>query len=73
MPVRPTEAVVDLAALAHNYRVAVEVGGRPAIGMVKADAYGHGAVEVARELVGQGCPMLAVALVEEGLELREAG
>ncbi len=73
MPVRPTEAVIDLAALAHNYRVAVEVGGRPAIGVVKADAYGHGAVEVARELVGQGCPMLAVALVEEGLELRRAG
>ncbi|HEY6104402.1 MAG TPA: alanine racemase [Anaeromyxobacteraceae bacterium] len=73
MPVRPTEAVIDLAALAHNYRVAQEVGGRPAIGVVKADAYGHGAVEVARELVGQGCPMLAVALVEEGVELREAG
>ncbi len=73
MPVRPTEAVIDLAALAHNYRVAVEVGGRPGIGIVKADAYGHGAVEVARELVAQGAPMLAVALVEEGIELREAG
>lgn len=73
MPVRPTEAVVDLSALARNYRVAAEVGGRPVIGVVKADAYGHGAVEVARELAAQGCPMLAVALVEEGLELREAG
>ncbi len=73
MAVRPTEAVVDLAAVAHNYRVAVEVGGRPAIGVVKADAYGHGAVEVARQLASQGCPMLAVALVEEGVELREAG
>ncbi len=73
MAVRPTEAVIDLAAVAHNYRVAVEVGGRPAIGVVKDDAYGHGAVEVARELVAQGCPMLAVALVEEGVELREAG
>src|SRR5574341_623944 len=73
MAVRPTEAVIDLSAVAHNYRVAVEVGGRPGIGVVKADAYGHGAVEVARELVAQGCPMLAVALVEEGVELREAG
>jgi alanine racemase len=73
MSVRPTEAVVDLAAVAHNYQVAVEVGGRPAIGVVKADAYGHGAAEVARELVSRGCPMLAVALVEEGVELREAG
>ncbi len=64
---------MDLAAVADNYRVAVEVGGRPAIGVVKADAYGHGAVEVARRLVEVGCPLLAVALVEEGLELRQAG
>jgi alanine racemase len=40
---------------------------------VKANAYGHGAVKVARALVDAGCPLLAVALVEEGLELREAG
>lgn len=73
MPVRPTEAVVDLAAIVHNYRVAVEVGGRPAIAVVKADAYGHGAMEVARALAAAGAPMLAVALVEEGLALREAG
>jgi alanine racemase len=43
------------------------------MGVVKADAYGHGAVPVARALVEAGCPMLAVALVEEGIELREAG
>lgn len=73
MPIRPTEAVVDLAAIAHNYRAAVQAGGRPAIGVVKADAYGHGAVPVARALLRAGAPMLAVALVEEGLELREAG
>ncbi len=73
MPARPTEAVVDLAAIAHNYRAAVEAGGRPAIGVVKADAYGHGAVPVARALLRAGAPVLAVALVEEGLELREAG
>lgn len=73
MPVRPTEAVVDLAAIAHNYRLAVELGGRPAVGLVKADAYGHGAIRVARTLVEAGAPLLAVALVEEGLELREAG
>jgi alanine racemase len=73
MPIRPTEAVVDLAAVVHNYRLASEIGGRPGIGVVKADAYGHGAVHVARALVEAGCPILAVALVEEGLELREAG
>jgi alanine racemase len=73
MPVRPTEAVVDLAAIVHNYGLAREVGARPAMAVVKANAYGHGAVPVARALVQAGCPMLAVALVEEGLELREAG
>ena len=73
MLVRPTEAVVDLSAVADNFRLAVELGGRPAIGVVKADAYGHGAVMVARTLVEAGAPLLAVALVEEGLELREAG
>lgn len=73
MSIRPTEAVVDLAAIAANYRLAVEIGGRPAVGVVKADAYGHGAVPVARALCQAGAPMLAVALVEEGIELREAG
>ena len=73
MPIRPTEAVVDLAAIVGNYRLAVELGQRPAIGIVKADAYGHGAVPVARALVAAGAPVLAVALVEEGLELRAAG
>jgi alanine racemase len=70
---RPTEAVVDLDAIFHNYRLATEIGGRPGIGVVKANAYGHGAVPVAKELVAAGSPLLAVALVEEGIELREAG
>ncbi len=73
MTIRPTEAVVDLTAIARNYRLATDIGGRPAIGVVKADAYGHGAVRVARALVEAGAPLLAVALVEEGVELREAG
>jgi alanine racemase len=73
MRVCPTEALVDLGALSHNYRLAAEIGGRPAIGVVKANAYGHGAVPVAKELVASGAPLLAVALVEEGVELRQAG
>ena len=73
MPIRPTEAVVDLSAIAHNYRLAVALGGRPAMGIVKADAYGHGALPVAQALVAAGAPLLAVALVEEGIELREGG
>jgi alanine racemase len=73
MSIRPTEAVVDLAALAHNFHIAVQLADRPAMGIVKADAYGHGAVRVARALLEAGAPLLAVALVEEGLELRESG
>ncbi len=73
MPIRPTEAVVDLSAIAHNYRLAVSLAGRPAMGIVKADAYGHGALPVAQALVAAGAPLLAVALVEEGIELREGG
>src|SRR5258707_930493 len=71
--IRPTEAVVDLGAVAANYRAAAALGGRPAIGVVKADAYCHGAVPVAKALLAAGAPMLAVALVEEGIHLREAG
>ena len=73
MRIRPTEALVDLDAIAHNFRLAVELAGRPAMGIVKADAYGHGAVQVAQVLLNAGAPLLAVALVEEGLELRESG
>lgn len=73
MAIRPTEAIVDLSAIAQNYRLAVELGGRPGVGVVKADAYGHGALPVARALVAAGAPCLGVALVEEGLELRAAG
>jgi alanine racemase len=73
MRIRPTEAVVDLPAIVSNYRLAGELAGRPAVGVVKANAYGHGAVPVARALARAGCPMFAVALVEEGLELRQAG
>jgi len=73
MPVRPTEAVVDLSAVAENYRAALEIGGRPAVAVVKANAYGHGIAAVAARLDSLGPHMLGVALVEEGIELREAG
>jgi len=72
---RATHAVIDLGALVHNLRAlrslcapSVEV-----IGVVKADAYGHGAVEIGRALAGEGVRRLAVAIVEEAIALREAG
>ena len=72
---RPTEAVVDLGAIARNYaRLKDRVGERVGvIPVVKADAYGHGAVPVARRLSREGARAFAVAIAEEGIELRRAG
>lgn len=71
---RPTAAVVDLAAVRAN---AAELARRAApaalCAVVKADGYGHGAVAAARAALAGGADWLAVALVEEGIELREAG
>lgn len=72
--IRPTLAEVDLGAIQRNLvRVREAVGAGVAVwGVVKADAYGHGAVPVARALEPT-CNALAVSLAEEGLELRAAG
>jgi alanine racemase len=71
---RPTAARIDLAALEHNFREVVRrADGRKVLVVVKARAYGHGAVPVARRLLELGADMLGVAIVEEGRELREAG
>lgn len=71
---RPAVAMVDLSALAHNFNeVRRRVEGRYVLSVVKAGAYGHGAVEVSRRLISLGTEMLGVALLEEGAELRNAG
>ncbi len=71
---RTTEATIDLAALRENVLLACRLSaGRELIGVVKADAYGHGAVAVARGLVEAGCQQIAVVSVEEAVVLREAG
>lgn len=72
-PLRPTVAEVDLGAIAHNVRRIGEVAGAQVCAVVKADGYGHGAVEAARAALTGGATWLAVALVEEGEELRRAG
>jgi alanine racemase len=73
-PDRPTAALIDLGALEHNFNEArSRISGRKVLAVVKANAYGHGAVEVSRRLLQCGAHMLGVALVEEGRELREAG
>src|SRR5262245_23153553 len=77
--IRQTVAHVDLDAIRANYREIASFvsGGQPRppgiIGVVKADAYGHGAVRVARALEDEGIAMLACADIEEGISLREAG
>jgi alanine racemase len=71
---RPAWVEVDLEAIAANLRtLAAEVAPARLLAVVKADAYGHGAVPVAREVVRAGAAWLGVALVEEALELRRAG
>jgi alanine racemase len=71
---RPTRAEIDLDAIAHNLGVLRRLA-NPAkvLAVVKADAYGHGVVPVARRLEADGVDGFGVALAEEGLELREAG
>ena len=70
---RPTRIRVDLDALAHNLQGLRRHTGRPVMGIVKANAYGHGLVPVARHLEAQGIDQLGVAFVEEGIALRRAG
>lgn len=70
---RPTRIVVDLDALGFNLRNIRAHCGVPVMGIVKANAYGHGLVPVARHLQGQGVEQLGVAFLEEGVMLRRAG
>jgi alanine racemase len=67
-------ATVDLDAIRHNVAALLGVaGGAALMAVVKADAYGHGAVAVARAAVEAGATWLGVATVEEGAALRAAG
>lgn len=70
-----TWAEIDLDAVAHNYRqLRSRVGENVKfLGVVKADAYGHGAVHVGRVLQAEGADYLAVSSVDEAIELRENG
>nr|WP_325297041.1 alanine racemase [uncultured Dysosmobacter sp.] len=72
---RRTWAEIDLDALAHNYQQARRlIGPRTKyLGVVKADAYGHGAVQVSRKLEALGADYLAVSSLDEARELRHGG
>jgi len=72
---RPTWAEIDLNALAHNFHVIRDHVGSDVkiMAAVKANAYGHGAIECARRLESEGVDWFGVALPEEERELRDAG
>jgi alanine racemase len=71
---RPTWTEISLPALRRNFeRVRRLAGARRVMAVIKADAYGHGAVAVAQCLAGCGVDWFGVATVEEAVELREAG
>ena len=72
---RPTWAEIDLDNLVANFKRIKKIVSPAArvMAVVKANAYGHGAVECARRLVNEGADWFGVALPEEGIELRSAG
>lgn len=72
---RPAWIEINLSAIKRNITAFREILAREAeiMGIIKADAYGHGAVEVADALQEQGIKRFGVALVQEGIELRENG
>jgi len=72
---KPTQAVVNLRAISDNIaQIRKRIGERrDLMAVVKADAYGHGAVQVSRAVIRSGASCLGVSSPEEGEELREAG
>jgi len=70
---RPTVLHVDLARLTANYGLLRRHAGVPVLVVLKANAYGHGLVEVGRHFDLLGAPYLGVAYLEEGLRLRQSG
>lgn len=70
---RPTTATIDLSAVRHNYNLAKSLSGEgDALAIIKANGYGHGAIELARAL-DDLTPGYGVACIEEAVELRDAG
>jgi alanine racemase len=72
---RPAWLEIDLDALAHNFREIQSIVG-PAVKIIavaKCNAYGHGAIPVVRRVLAEGASLVAVALLQEAMELREVG
>lgn len=72
--IRPAWVEIDLGNLDYNIKsIQAKAGGRPLVGVIKADAYGHGSVMVADVLRKNGVKTFAVATLQEAVTLREAG
>jgi len=71
---RPTWVEIDLGAIEHNFRLIKKIVGPRVkiLAVVKADAYGHGMLPVAKRLIRLGVNYLGVASIEEGIRLRQA-
>ena len=73
-PVRPTRLEIDLSVIRHNLKEVRNLCSSPRVmGIVKANAYGHGLTTVAHCLEDAGIDCLGVAILEEGIQLRKAG
>ena len=73
-PDRPTWLEIDLGAIAHNVRRLKQLAGDAQLMIsLKADAYGHGAIQVAQTALHNGASWLGVACLSEGVALRQAG
>ena len=71
---RPVWAEINLSNLDYNIKnIKAKIGDREMIGVIKADAYGHGSVKVAEVLRENGCKTFAIATLQEAVTLREAG
>lgn len=73
--IRSAWAEVDLDALAHNMREVKRLAQKDALvtAVIKADGYGHGAKKIAQTLLDNGADRFAIAVLDEGIELRRAG
>ncbi len=68
-----TSVIIDLDAIKHNIKsIKAKIGDAGLLGVIKADAYGHGVIEIAKEIVDD-CAFFGVAVIEEAIELRKAG
>jgi len=73
-PIRPTHVEVSLGTIAQNFdAILTHVGNAELMPVVKANAYGHGIIEVSQHLAAHGATCFGVALLEEALVLRRAG